>query len=92
MCSIATFSHLSLKPTYSIELTIRAIYSTTLKYTSIMKGVHFLLTISVLALAVSNIVSAYDPSPLQDFCVATNDPKNACKFTIFFFILNIALF
>ena len=79
MCSIATFSHLSLKPTYSIELTIRAIYSTTLKYTSIMKGVHFLLTISVLALAVS-IASAYDPSPLQDFCVATNDTKNACKF------------
>ncbi|XP_024027986.1 germin-like protein subfamily 1 member 17 [Morus notabilis] len=41
-----------------------------------MKGVHFLLIVAVLALATS-IASAYDPSPLQDFCVATDDPNKA---------------
>ncbi|KAL5566811.1 hypothetical protein UlMin_029975 [Ulmus minor] len=35
-----------------------------------------LLSLVVLALATS-IASAYDPSPLQDFCVAIDDPKNA---------------
>ncbi|XP_062083284.1 germin-like protein subfamily 1 member 16 [Humulus lupulus] len=41
-----------------------------------MKGVHFLLTLAVLALA-SSIASASDPSPLQDFCVAVDDPHKA---------------
>ncbi|XP_062083273.1 germin-like protein subfamily 1 member 17 [Humulus lupulus] len=41
-----------------------------------MKGVHFLLTLAVLALA-SSIASASDPSPLQDFCVAVEDPHKA---------------
>ncbi|XVE62675.1 hypothetical protein DITRI_Ditri06bG0138500 [Diplodiscus trichospermus] len=41
-----------------------------------MKGVHFLLAFSLLALA-SSFAYASDPSPLQDFCVAINDPKNA---------------
>ncbi|NP_001238085.1 germin-like protein precursor [Glycine max] len=35
-----------------------------------MKVIYFL--VAILALA-SSIVSAYDPSPLQDFCVATNE-------------------
>ncbi|KAF2287498.1 hypothetical protein GH714_000941 [Hevea brasiliensis] len=38
-----------------------------------MKAFHFLL---LLALAFS-FVSAFDPSPLQDFCVAIPEPKNA---------------
>ncbi|XP_062083271.1 germin-like protein subfamily 1 member 20 [Humulus lupulus] len=41
-----------------------------------MKGAHFLLTLAVLAFATS-IASAYDPSPLQDFCVAVDDPQKA---------------
>ncbi|GMY24170.1 germin-like protein subfamily 1 member 7 [Fagus crenata] len=41
-----------------------------------MKGVHFLVTLALLALATS-LASAYDPSPLQDFCVATNDINSA---------------
>ncbi|XP_062083279.1 germin-like protein subfamily 1 member 17 [Humulus lupulus] len=41
-----------------------------------MKEVHFLLTLAVLALA-SSIASASDPSPLQDFCVAVEDPHKA---------------
>ncbi|XP_062083261.1 germin-like protein subfamily 1 member 17 [Humulus lupulus] len=41
-----------------------------------MKGVCFVLTLVVLALATS-IATAYDPSPLQDFCVATDDPHKA---------------
>ena len=39
-----------------------------------MKTVHFLLAFILLALA-SSLASAYDPSPLQDFCVAINDTK-----------------
>ncbi|PON76569.1 Germin [Parasponia andersonii] len=41
-----------------------------------MKGTHFLLTLTILALA-NSIASAYDPSPLQDFCVAIGDPNKA---------------
>ncbi|OAY44205.1 germin-like protein subfamily 1 member 7 [Manihot esculenta] len=44
-----------------------------------MEGSRFLAALavsSVLALVFS-MASAYDPSPLQDFCVAMNDPKNA---------------
>ncbi|CAK9187042.1 unnamed protein product [Ilex paraguariensis] len=37
---------------------------------------HFLATIAVVALA-SSFAYASDPSPLQDFCVAINDPKAA---------------
>ena len=40
-----------------------------------MKGVSFLATVAILALA-SSIASAYDPSPLQDFCVAINNFKS----------------
>ncbi|KAL5574337.1 hypothetical protein UlMin_023934 [Ulmus minor] len=41
-----------------------------------MKTAHFFsFTLAILGLA--TIASAYDPSPLQDFCVATNDPNNA---------------
>ncbi|CAK7341291.1 unnamed protein product [Dovyalis caffra] len=40
-----------------------------------MKGVHFLAGFVFLALAAS-FASASDPSPLQDFCVAINEPKN----------------
>ncbi|MED6220971.1 hypothetical protein PIB30_049913 [Stylosanthes scabra] len=39
-----------------------------------MKLIYFL--VAFLALA-SSIASAYDPSPLQDFCVALNDTRNA---------------
>ncbi|XP_022718998.1 germin-like protein subfamily 1 member 13 [Durio zibethinus] len=41
-----------------------------------MKGVHFLVAFLFLALA-SSFACASDPSPLQDFCVALNDTKNA---------------
>ncbi|KAJ6763036.1 GERMIN-LIKE PROTEIN [Salix purpurea] len=41
-----------------------------------MKFAHFLVALVVLALA-SSIATAGDPSPLQDFCVAINDPKAA---------------
>ncbi|XP_011002008.1 PREDICTED: germin-like protein subfamily 1 member 13 [Populus euphratica] len=41
-----------------------------------MRNVHFLLAFVLLTVA-SSIASAYDPSPLQDFCVAINDPKAA---------------
>ncbi|BFG40722.1 hypothetical protein CerSpe_269960 [Prunus speciosa] len=42
-----------------------------------MEGVHFLInTLAILAFA-TFLVSASDPSPLQDFCVALNDTKSA---------------
>ncbi|XP_038726168.1 germin-like protein subfamily 1 member 14 [Tripterygium wilfordii] len=40
-----------------------------------MKSVTFLVAFALLALA-SSIASAYDPSPLQDFCVGLNNTKN----------------
>ncbi|KAK3197907.1 hypothetical protein Dsin_021322 [Dipteronia sinensis] len=40
-----------------------------------MKGVQFLVAFVVLAIA-SSLVSASDPSPLQDFCVAIDDYKS----------------
>ncbi|KAK8474556.1 hypothetical protein V6N13_148057 [Hibiscus sabdariffa] len=40
-----------------------------------MKSAHFIQALSILALA-SPFAYASDPSPLQDFCVAINDPKD----------------
>ncbi|KAG8649821.1 germin-like protein subfamily 1 member 7 [Manihot esculenta] len=43
-----------------------------------MEGSRFLAASAALVLALAfSMASAYDPSPLQDFCVAMNDPKNA---------------
>ena len=36
--------------------------------------------VAFLALA-SSVASAYDPGPLQDFCVAINDTETACMYT-----------
>ncbi|GMI79107.1 hypothetical protein like AT5G38910 [Hibiscus trionum] len=41
-----------------------------------MAGFHFLQTLFILALA-SSLAFASDSSPLQDFCVAINDPNGA---------------
>lgn len=41
-----------------------------------MKGVQLLLGFALLILA-SSLASAYDPSPLQDICIAIDEPKNA---------------
>jgi hypothetical protein len=40
-----------------------------------MKGVHFLAIVALSSLA-SSLVSAFDPSPLQDICVSIDDPKS----------------
>ncbi|KAJ9681947.1 hypothetical protein PVL29_018036 [Vitis rotundifolia] len=40
------------------------------------KGVSFLVTVALVALA-SSLASASDPSPLQDTCVAIDEPKDA---------------
>ncbi|XP_058006527.1 germin-like protein subfamily 1 member 17 [Hevea brasiliensis] len=40
-----------------------------------MKGIHVLVAFVLLALS-SSLAFAFDPSPLQDFCVAINDPKD----------------
>ena len=53
-----------------------------------MKGAHFLLALSLLALA-SSFAYASDPSPLQDFCVAINDPKDGGMFCFFSVFLNL---
>ncbi|KAI3445154.1 hypothetical protein Pfo_001819 [Paulownia fortunei] len=41
-----------------------------------MSAIHFMLFIAILAV-VSLLADAYDPDPLQDFCVAVNDSKAA---------------
>jgi hypothetical protein len=52
-------------------------------YLDMMKGVHFLAIVALLSLA-SSLVSAFDPSPLQDICVAIDDPKSAGIYIIMF--------
>ncbi|GFY87456.1 germin-like protein 6 [Actinidia rufa] len=42
-----------------------------------MASTYYFITIAILALASVVLVRASDPSPLQDFCVAANDSKNA---------------
>jgi hypothetical protein len=52
-----------------------------------MKGVpNFLLTLALMALACS-VATAYDPAPLQDFCVAVNSSTEAGMYTFFIFLL-----
>ena len=52
-----------------------------------MKGVPYLVTVAILALAFT-LASAYDPSPLQDFCVAINNTDSAGMYMLSpFFIL-----
>ncbi|CAN0892775.1 Germin-like protein subfamily 1 member 13 [Linum grandiflorum] len=41
-----------------------------------IKGSHVFLAAVGCLLALSSLCSAYDPSPLQDFCVAIDDPKH----------------
>lgn len=55
-------------------------FTTLLKLGKMNSGAHFLLAVAILALGAS-ISSAYDPSPLQDFCVGIDDPKKACTHT-----------
>jgi hypothetical protein len=64
-----------------------------------MKVLYFL--VSILALA-SSVTFAYDPSPLQDFCVAIQDPKDggmyiliphkSCSNLVFYFLFSLLIF
>ena len=56
-----------------------------------MKGVPYLFTVAILALA-TTLVSAYDPSPLQDFCVAINNTDSAGMYMIPPFFLFFSFF
>ena len=57
-----------------------------------MKGVPYLFTVAIQALA-TTLVSAYDPSPLQDFCVAINNTDSAGMYMLpLFFLLIIIIF
>ncbi|CAB4299421.1 unnamed protein product [Prunus armeniaca] len=44
-----------------------------------MKGVYFLISTLAILASATFLVSASDPSPLQDFCVALNDTKSAVE-------------
>ncbi|KAK8483938.1 hypothetical protein V6N13_014824 [Hibiscus sabdariffa] len=49
-----------------------------------MKGIHSILVACFLVLAfVCFLASAFDPSPLQDFCVAIDDPKDAGTHSVY---------
>ena len=58
-----------------------------------MKGVPYLFTVAIMALA-TTLVSAYDPSPLQDFCVAINNTDSAGMYMLplFFLLIIIIIF
>lgn len=45
---------------------------------------HHLVALALVALACS-LASAYDPAPLQVFCVAVNSSTDAGMYTFFFF-------
>jgi hypothetical protein len=52
-----------------------------------MKGVpNYLVALALMALACS-IASAYDPAPLQDFCVAVNSSTDAGMYTLLLLLL-----
>ena len=55
-----------------------------------MKGVPYLFTVAIMALA-TTLVSAYDPSPLQDFCVAINNTDSAGMYMLPLFFLLIII-
>jgi hypothetical protein len=65
-----------------------------------MKGAaNFLVAVALLYLGCSLIASAYDPSPLQDFCVATDNSPSAgtylhsfSYFNCFYYYVLMALF
>ena len=52
---------------------------------SIMKVATFLLSLLALALACSFLANAYDPSPLQDFCVATKSSQSSGNIYIYIY-------
>ena len=56
-----------------------------------MKGASKFLTIVVLLALASSPASAYDPSPLQDFCVALDDPKLGGMYSSNFMLSNSLL-
>jgi hypothetical protein len=57
-----------------------------------MKGFpNFLVALALMALA-SSLASAFDPAPLQDFCVAVNTSTDACMYTFFDIIVIIIMF
>lgn len=49
-----------------------------------MRFSHALIPIAILALVIS-FAEAYDPSPLQDFCVAIDDLYSGTKKTYFIY-------
>ena len=51
-------------------------------------SLNFVLALGALAMA-TYIACACDPGPLQDFCVAIDDPKHACKYYRFHIYLLI---
>ena len=62
------YSHPSPKQEYADRVLYHTIEIANPK--NMMKGFPYLVTVAILALAFS-LASAYDPSPLQDFCIAT---------------------
>ena len=54
------------------------------------KVVSYLVTVALLALA-SSLASAYDPSPLQDFCVAINNTNSAGTYIILLLLAVVVL-
>ena len=56
-----------------------------------IKGVTYVITVALLALA-STLVSAYDPSPLQDFCVAINNTNSAGMYILSLLLAVVVIF
>ena len=57
-----------------------------------MKGIHSVLVVFALLAFACSLASAFDPSPLQDFCVAINDTKDGGMHSVYVFRTSLLLF
>ena len=82
------YSHPSPKQEYADRVLYHKIEIANPK--NMMKGFPYLVTVAILALAFS-LASAYDPSPLQDFCIATVNANSGGTYMVSLLLAAVVL-